>query len=1524
MENTVNLDQIIEEINENSKNLQLERPSQSIQDITYNNIMNRMKMRNVRVDNKTSLSPQIYKKEIEIDERPSLSERINMNISYDMSIPNCVIQAIDELLNQQREQLRPHTQYEVEASFGSFEPGQSNFSPGIKSNTEFTNLKLFLENQPNFVKKEIEDVVEIMKVDKGNIRKITNIKTGVITFESKFRDNSNSLKLEQYGVRITIANETVAFEPKQEWLPTIRRHRKRNSYLTTDETSQYYGFSIDVTTVYETILISKDGQKTDKSFQKFEVEIECVIPDKTGNDFVNIIEFVYHGIIGYIAPYKYKDDVAFSMSERQYVVALHNKLFESDMIEKKWRPNSSYKMFDLTYWNKPRNIKIADLQPKHTIITNVKCMMKMKNSNYKFSDQLKQIIISRNKGVTFNKITTDDSTTVEIISFVVNTKDKALKIINRISSIIINFDETIETDDILQQLDAGESREFESFNYEFSYPTLKLNGDRMFLLILKDTCWLLSPPYTVVKFGNILDEQYDGTLLDGELLYFEGRLSFKVFDVLFFKSKDVRRVPFIKKDNSIITVNNLKHVLSKCRHDTISDINDNIISPIWGEFSIKKFYIEGDIYQRMRNAAEDYTTLSSNDKSKDIVDGIIIQGGGFYINKDTFKWKPQDQLTIDFKFIPATKEDINPSGPITLSNYHKSCYLGVKRDDKAPNYLDIKDGYVVFSTLPKTSSVYKGRIKCNGIVTFKNGTDCANWSGSIVECKWDGLVNFQPIRIRDDRTQPNNYGTAIDVWYDILNPIDLSTICGTNLVTMRKFHNRVKEEMLRAYLRPDDIIIDIGSGRGGDINKWRDLKLKKIYAIEPNLDNSEELERRYTSEKSNLKIKMSDVEILNIGAQDTEVIHTKIGDDKIRAICSFFSMTYFGESQEIYDNFLKTIDLIPQEGFFIGAVMDGKRTEDLLKNVRTYKSKNIDQEIQSLTNKVDESINDEVTATKINDLNSKLDDLKNKRDQILIIINKLNKKSFTKKIDTLRQENAKLKIQLLALEDSKTNNSIAIKSSKKRLSALNKEIIELSEKQKPIDAKLKTQNDKLEIIQSKIDSKNKQLVLNINNKQRTLKHGIDKAYNLQDKLRDLQLEKERRLPHDEILSIIKQLQLANKRDQKMLIGNNNLIVTEDITDRKLWKINAIKKSLDTGIDTRTSTIVRLREILKLPEFEPITDEEPVTFANSAFEIQQVSNFELYEKATEDSDFLNEIEITLNDPTSMVKNQQEWLFNFDIFEKDMNSMGFELLRTEFLDGKNAKFLSKEALEFSSLNRTFCFYRKQVITKQLFQPPRNIDDITYYPNSFEENMIVKGVPSVGGGFIHAVLSAMNNKQYITKTNKEKTNTVLNYRKLLAKKLTFEKFSELHGGELMKRMAYQYTKDGEQQDIANNMAYELFVGRLRDLNVDISDNSLLEILSTELKLSIFIVHVAHNTLTPYFYTPQEVYCQQVLKYDRCVVIIKGDPLQYDSDSKAQTGTAGEFYVAGRRLDDEDQFMFKRNDLFIEKIQTISCADL
>lgn len=51
---------------------------------------------------------------------------------------------------------------------------------------------------------------------------------------------------------------------------------------------------------------------------------------------------------------------------------------------------------------------------------------------------------------------------------------------------------------------------------------------------------------------------------------------------------------------------------------------------------------------------------------------------------------------------------------------------------------------------------------------------------------------------------------------------------------LRKRHNEKKLDLLAKWTRPGDRVLDIGSGRGGDIHKWRKLGLD-VCGIEPDM-----------------------------------------------------------------------------------------------------------------------------------------------------------------------------------------------------------------------------------------------------------------------------------------------------------------------------------------------------------------------------------------------------------------------------------------------------------------------------------------------------------------------------------------------------------------------------------------------------------------------------------------------------------------------------------------------------------------
>ncbi|MDX1471585.1 MAG: hypothetical protein R3213_08830, partial [Flavobacteriaceae bacterium] len=117
----------------------------------------------------------------------------------------------------------------------------------------------------------------------------------------------------------------------------------------------------------------------------------------------------------------------------------------------------------------------------------------------------------------------------------------------------------------------------------------------------------------------------------------------------------------------------------------------------------------------------------------------------------------------------------------------------------------------------------------------------------------------------------------------------------------------------------------------GDLRKWDTVGFKKVMAIEPNENNMAELKRRQKT--GNIKTKIM---YLNFGAEKTAKIKSLLEDDsgRLDGIVSFFSMTFFPKSRDLYNNLIKTINLLPEGGKFVGMVMDGHRVRALLEDTR--------------------------------------------------------------------------------------------------------------------------------------------------------------------------------------------------------------------------------------------------------------------------------------------------------------------------------------------------------------------------------------------------------------------------------------------------------------------------------------------------------------------------------------------------------------------------------------------------------------
>lgn len=429
--------------------------------------------------------------------------------------------------------------------------------------------------------------------------------------------------------------------------------------------------------------------------------------------------------------------------------------------------------------------------------------------------------------------------------------------------------------------------------------TVKLDGRRNSLLFTDNGVYLFSPPYDVFKIGPPND-QLNGTLVDCEVLYDPSGDEVHGFDMLFDHHVDIRQVDFPN------------------RYAALQKLGDDIENTELYNFNylLKTYFVDGTFYDRVRQCIE-YAEQQKEEEYPWPLDGMIFQPGHWYKNNHTFKWKPASQLTIDFLLVPLSREDIEEINPDEDPDYFigRAFWLMAGENGKDVNFRGTRrhpfSGYAVFED---------GELKGESM------------SYRIVECSWDSeYVNFVPDRFRTDRDRPNNLSTARDVWEDIMNPIPIETMEGDTLQLMRKYHNQEKLAILSKEFAKNSVILDIGSGRGGDLHKWDQLGFKTVYVVEPNTDNLDELQLR----RETTKVK-TQVHTMNIGAEQTQEISAVINKNSqiLDGIVSFFSMTFFPQSKELYNGFIDTIDLLPEGGKFVGIVMDGYKVRDLLEETR--------------------------------------------------------------------------------------------------------------------------------------------------------------------------------------------------------------------------------------------------------------------------------------------------------------------------------------------------------------------------------------------------------------------------------------------------------------------------------------------------------------------------------------------------------------------------------------------------------------
>jgi hypothetical protein len=469
------------------------------------------------------------------------------------------------------------------------------------------------------------------------------------------------------------------------------------------------------------------------------------------------------------------------------------------------------------------------------------------------------------------------------------------------------------------------------------YITDKADGLHSFLMINKSYIkYITSENVVYLQVENTFNNEY---IFDCE--YIDNKLY--IFDVILYNGENISKLTFNERYQFLLK---FQEILTEKK---LTDI------------SIKQFF-------KLTVANYQNSIVTMYKKQKDHksynIDGLIfIEMNMDYNRTINLKWKPIEFLTIDFLAIKTS----------VINQYILT--VGIKAGLVKAFNMHIEQKYHnLVKTLPFTTNTsyipvpfYNSLIPNIYYYTHNTTTDL---HGCIIELSLNKDMRWIFHKIRTDRTielktgsyYGNNYKIAEQTLASVLNPLDIKDLVApyntlvkdiyftkqdTDYKFVKNFNNYVKNLLIMRQKNTKSIL-DLASGRGGDINKYISAGIKNALMLEIDTNAIEELiNRKYTIldteayKSCNIVVLQMDLNTdykKNISTikehfvKNIYVNSDNILENKTNVIFCHFALHYFLNSEKSAQNIISFVShYLEKNGLFIVTIFDGQRVFDLLK-----------------------------------------------------------------------------------------------------------------------------------------------------------------------------------------------------------------------------------------------------------------------------------------------------------------------------------------------------------------------------------------------------------------------------------------------------------------------------------------------------------------------------------------------------------------------------------------------------------------
>lgn len=153
----------------------------------------------------------------------------------------------------------------------------------------------------------------------------------------------------------------------------------------------------------------------------------------------------------------------------------------------------------------------------------------------------------------------------------------------------------------------------------------------------------------------------------------------------------------------------------------------------------------------------------------------------------------------------------------------------------------------------------------------------------------------------------------------------------SDMIILRKFHNKIKRALLMKFAWKKNLLIDIGCGRGGDLYKWIDTQVKTVIGLDLSALEIDEAKSRFSQIKSSGKKDLPSIEFVQNDRLDTEQVSLGLEGMADIVTCMFVIHYFFAQESGIKQLLNNISTYLKPGGYFVCCFPDGKRILSLLK-----------------------------------------------------------------------------------------------------------------------------------------------------------------------------------------------------------------------------------------------------------------------------------------------------------------------------------------------------------------------------------------------------------------------------------------------------------------------------------------------------------------------------------------------------------------------------------------------------------------